>query len=619
MNFTLDSFDDDDEAWYKSYGGRDGHVFIIDSSKNMYDDGKLEKSVGMIKQVMQNIIIKNEKNMVGVLLYNTEKSVRSLDDVNEDEKFEPIQNISELLKFRTVSATSIKCIRRFKDDGLTEFPVNYGHCDTNPGCFNIVLWHAMRMIQGSGFKMNDKEIVIFTDKNIPFPNDSPEERSAFKKAEDLRDSGIRVTLIPMSENFGGEAFYNQFLSIVNEAEIEDVQKEIEMLCKDPDDKVKRCFKKNYSKRCNSRIKFHFGQGLDMSVGIYSMHREAKPPKKVILTSDDNSIVISKRVATQVIEVPETGQIMEKNVLPSEESKYQKLGDEKVVFSKREETQMKRIMNPGIILLGFKPKSSLVLSAHLRGPNFLYPDETIIKGSTKLFIALWRKCLDMDKVAYAILTQREGALPKLVALVPQEEETGKNFERYSGFRIEYIPYVDSIRELDIMNEIDFPQPISEHVEIFKKVVRKLRFRYSPYTFHNPSVCGKYKIIEATVLEEEHPPFVDCTLPDTDLQDERLGELIGKFNELFEPDEETKVQKRKGSDTSGAPAPKVQKTVNFSQIQNAYNNGSLESFTVDNLKSFLVEKGKTGLSKLKKADLIKMVEEIMEDDLLSSVNV
>lgn len=536
-----------------------------------------------------------------------------------------------------MSADSIKFIRKYKENELNDFPDMYGHSDTNPDCLNDAFWIASKMLRNCGYKLKESKILLMTDNATPFQHDSGEERNAFKKAEDLRDSGITVALVPMSDSFSGEPFYSQFISTVYDTDLSEIHDDLKNPSQLRANLLTRAFQKEFTKRCNSRIKFHFGQGLDMSVGIYSMYREAKPPKKVLLKRSDNEMVQAKRVPTVVQEDEEldhqsdgqsnvstnvqpnaqpniqTNTIHPVNLMPTEMKKYQEVGFEKIAFSMDEFTKMKRVREPGIVLLGFKPRSSFVVAAHLRGPNFMYPDETTLKGSTTLFTALWERCLHHDKVAYAILVERNFANPKLVVLVPQDEANGK-FKRYGGFRIEYIPYADSIRDVEAINDQP-PSEIPENsITLFKKLIEKLRFRYNPLKFSSPVVRGRYDVIEATVLEETPPEFNDTTLPDTETQDKNIAELIEIFQGLFDADT---ADKRSATGSTGSRAPKIAKIFDPKEIEAAYNNNTLNSFTNDNLKAYLSEKKVTGLSKLKKSDLIAKVQEIIEDQVLSIV--
>ena len=49
----------------------------------------------------------------------------------------------------------------------------------------------------------------------------------------------------------------------------------------------------------------------------------------------------------------------------------------VVFEKEEVTQMKRFDNPGLVLMGFKPVSTVKPQYNVHNGYFIYPDDSVI--------------------------------------------------------------------------------------------------------------------------------------------------------------------------------------------------------------------------------------------------
>ena len=50
--------------------------------------------------------------------------------------------------------------------------------------------------------------------------------------------------------------------------------------------------------------------------------------------------------------------------------------------------------------------------------FLFPEESVVRGSTSLFVALLKRCLDREVVAICRFVPRKNAYPEYVALAPQ---------------------------------------------------------------------------------------------------------------------------------------------------------------------------------------------------------
>lgn len=76
---------------------------------------------------------------------------------------------------------------------------------------------------------------------------------------------------------------------------------------------------------------------------------------------------------------------------------------------------------GLRLLGFKSRSMLKHYHQLRSPTFVYPDERSMSGSTQTFIAFHAAMLKKQKMAICSFVRTRAAEPRLVALLPQEEE------------------------------------------------------------------------------------------------------------------------------------------------------------------------------------------------------
>lgn len=101
------------------------------------------------------------------------------------------------------------------------------------------------------------------------------------------------------------------------------------------------------------------------------------------------------------------------------------------------------------LLGFKPLSSLKQYMYVKPGHFLYPDEKVIEGSTKLFGAFMTKCLEKKKFMLCSIIPRANASMRLVALIPQEEELNENRQQIAppGFHLVYLPFADDFRKID----------------------------------------------------------------------------------------------------------------------------------------------------------------------------
>jgi len=152
--------------------------------------------------------------------------------------------------------------------------------------------------------------------------------------------------------------------------------------------------------------------LKMSVYVYSLYQKARKPTATLINRKDYKEVKSQTQRwTQ-----DTGAI----VTTEEMSKKFQYGRDDIFMSNKDVKEVRNFEEPGITLLGFKPRTALKPYFHLKPSLFLFPDETAIKGSTSLFSALLNKCAEKDKVAICRFTMRRSAATRLVALYPQVE-------------------------------------------------------------------------------------------------------------------------------------------------------------------------------------------------------
>lgn len=183
----------------------------------------------------------------------------------------------------------------------------------------------------------------------------------------------------------------------------------------------RIHSKSYKQRMLASLSFRLGPwgtdsneftDLKMSVYVYSLYLKARMPTAIKMDRKNFKEVKSETQRwTQ-----DTGAL----VTTQDLSKKFKYGKNDIFMSSSDVKVVKNFEEPGIVLLGFKPRTALKPYHHLRPSQFIYPDETSIKGSTTLFNALLRRCAERDKVAICRFTMRTSAAPRLVALYPQVE-------------------------------------------------------------------------------------------------------------------------------------------------------------------------------------------------------
>lgn len=100
--------------------------------------------------------------------------------------------------------------------------------------------------------------------------------------------------------------------------------------------------------------------------------------------------------------------------------YVPLADKKVEFTKEEMNRIKDFGEPGLVLIGFKPKHRLKIYHNIKAPYFIYPDDERVTNSSKFFDGLIESMIKTKKVAIARFIPRNLSKVRFVALVPQKE-------------------------------------------------------------------------------------------------------------------------------------------------------------------------------------------------------
>ncbi|XP_032202015.1 X-ray repair cross-complementing protein 6 isoform X4 [Mustela erminea] len=422
--------------------------------------------------------------------------------------------------------------------------------------------------------MSHKRIMLFTNEDDPHGLDSAKASRARTKAGDLRDTGIFLDLMHLKKR-GGFDISLFYQDIISTAEDEDLGVHFEESSK-LEDLLRKVRAKETKKRVLCRLKFKLSKDIALTVGMYNMVQKAVKPPPVRLYRETNEPVKSK---TRTFNV-NTGSLL----LPSDTKRSQSYGSREIVLEKEETEELKRFDEPGLILIGFKPLTMLKKHHHLRPSLFVYPEESLVNGSSTLFHALLTKCLEKEVMAVCRYTARQNIPPYFVALLPQEEELDKQKIQVTppGFQLVFLPYADDKRKVPFTEKV-MANP--EQIDKMKAIVQKLRFNYRSDSFENPVLQQHFRNLEALALDLMEPEqVVDLTLPKIEAIDKRLGFLVSEFKELVYPPDynpEGKVSKRKQDDEgSGSKRPKMQ--LSEEDLKAHVSKGTLGKLTVPVLK-------------------------------------
>lgn len=313
---------------------------------------------------------------------------------------------------KSLTKETIEYIRHFQDsDDFFDFKLRYGTATTT-ATFADALWLCSRMFMRCGYKLRNLKIFTFTNNEEPIRAGSHDFAKTFRIANDLRDLGVHFSVVPTVDQFDERPFYREFVCTVNDEE-PDTFKFVA-----PEEQrnrlLSRNFQRDYRQACLRIFRFTLGGELAISVGLYSFKNNVFLPKPIHLLADTNEVVVGKRSYVQERYDNELSEMVyDQPVLPGEQRRMQMIGGQKIMFTPEECTNMKALVPPGMRLLGFKPMSTLPARCFIKNTRFLYPSDKDLKGSVKLFRALWEKCLQKQKYALCVFSQMRKVAPRWV--------------------------------------------------------------------------------------------------------------------------------------------------------------------------------------------------------------
>ncbi|CAF1474979.1 unnamed protein product, partial [Didymodactylos carnosus] len=251
---------------------------------------------------------------------------------------------------------------------------------------------------------------------------------------------------------------------------------------------------------------------------------------------------------------------------------------RILFEQDEIKAIKRFDDePGFRLLGFKEMSCLKPFHYVKPGHFIYPDEKYVEGSSCLFNALLKKCLEKQMFILCQFTARRNTPPRIVALIPQKEEFDVKIPTdkiaSNGFHVAYLPYADDIRSLP---KVDPPRATQNQVQKFRQVIKALKFKYRPDKFENPTLQTLWRSIEAMALNKDKTDdFVDLTIPVIERMEEKAGDLVQNLKTSIFPPGYTGLNKsavKRKTATDAANYSKKSKMEEAAEVEDAARNGT-----------------------------------------------
>ncbi|EGU73367.1 ATP-dependent DNA helicase II subunit 1 [Fusarium oxysporum f. sp. conglutinans race 2 54008] len=623
-----------DENNYKAQ--KDAILLAIDVRKSMLEppppsdskkadrDSPVQAALKCAYHLMEQRIISNPKDMMGILLFGTKKS--KFQDSVDGRSGLGYPHCYLFTDLDVPAAEDVKVLKALVEDGEDEDEVLTP--SDEPVSMSNVLFCANQIFTTKAANFGSRRLFIVTDNDNPHASDKQAKSAAAVRAKDLYDLGILIDLFPITrgdEKFDLNKFYDDIIyrDPVGEANMTEVRTSksgdgLTLL----NSLISNVNSKQTAKRALfSNLPFEIAPGLRISVKGYNIVHRQTPARTCYIWLDGEKPQIATGETTRIAE--DSTRTVEK----AEIKKAYKFGGEYVYFSPDEQKSLKDFGSPIIRIIGFKPRSLLPVWASTKKSTFIFPSEEDYVGSTRVFTALWQKLLKDDKMGVAWCITRANAQPMLAAIIPSRERSDADSGTPylpAGLWIYPLPFQDDLRNINPPSEV--LRSSGELTTQMRTIIQQLQLpkaMYDPLKYPNPALQWHYRILQALALEEEVPEKADdATEPKYKAISKRAGGYLEEWSESLE-EESGKVANKKSTKretddedmdrpvkkSRGSSEKATGSSFSMAQLKAAIEGGTIQKMTVVQLKDILATKGMSTAGR--KVELIERIEQWIEE--------
>ncbi|KAF4989460.1 hypothetical protein FDECE_14715 [Fusarium decemcellulare] len=624
-----------DENSYKAQ--KDAILLAIEVSKSMLEppppsdskkadrDSPVQAALKCAYHLMEQRIISNPKDMMGILLFGTEKS--KFQDSGDGRSGLGYPHCYLFTDLDIPAAEDVKTLKALVEEGEDADEVLTPSEDTVS--MSNVLFCANQIFTTKAANFGSRRLFIVTDNDDPHASDKQARSAAAVRAKDLYDLGIIIDLFPITrgeDKFELGKFYDDIIyrDPVGEANMSEIRTSksgdgLSLL----NSLISNVNSKQTAKRALfSNLSFEIAPGLRISVKGYNIVHRQTPARTCYIWLDGEKPQIATGETTRIAE--DSARTVEKGEI----KKAYKFGGEYVYFSPSEQKSLKEFGSPIIRIIGFKPRCLLPVWASVKKSTFIFPSEEDYVGSTRVFTALWQKLLKDDKIGVAWCITRANAQPMLAAIIPSKErsddESGTPYLP-AGLWIYPLPFSDDIRNVNPPSEVI--RSTDELTTQMRTIVQQLQLpkaMYNPSKYPNPALQWHYRILQALALEEEVPEKVeDATQPKFKAISKRSGGYLEDWSETLKEESgrvsSAKSAKREADDedvekpakrSRGAPEKPSGSSLSTAQLKAAIESNGIAKMTVVQLRDVLAVKGLSTAGR--KIELIERIEQWVEEN-------
>ena len=662
-----DEDDEIDETGYKSV--KDAVLFAIEVSESMLKappvgeskkadtNSPLLAAVKAAYHLMQQRIISNPKDLMGILLYGTALSKFYDEDENTRGgwSFKHCYLLTDLDIPEAEDVKALKALVSGDSTGAEEIfkPTS------EPLSMHSVLFCANQVFQQRAPNFSSRRLFIVTDNDNPHADNKNFRSQATVRAKDLYDLGVVIELFPISSadhDFDTKLFYDDIVYKAAPSDPEAIAYNPTSIVDVDMSKLKSgstagitllqsllstiASKITPKRALFSSVPLEIAPNFRISVKGYLLYKRQKAARSCYIYLGSETSQLAKGSRTQIAEYDT------REVTKAEIRKAFKFGGEEITFTEDELKKLRDFGDPIIRIIGFKPQSKLPFWANIKNSTFLYPSEEDYVGSTRVYSALYQKLYKSKLFGLCWFIPRRNATPVMAALVPTlsapDSEEKRNPAGVSmsgapqGLHLIPLPFADDIRANPPTAYEKPLEPPDELVDAMMNIVKQLNLPkgiYDASKYANPSLQWHYRILQALALEEDLPEKPeDKTVPKYKQIDKRIGTEAMEWGNQLEkaykehldenPDAANIGNKRPangmGSNGSGPAAGTTKKVkttdgsppIDEAQMRQSWDRGQLKSMTVAVMTAFLGGKG-ISTRGMKKADCIEAVERYFEN--------
>ena len=605
----------------------------LQGDKKAQTDSPTSAALKCAFALMQQRIISNPNDMMGVLLYGTEQTKFQDEENNRGSLSYP--HCYLLTDLDIPAADDVKALRDTVEDDEESSKLLVP--SKEKVSMSNVLFCANQIFTTKAPNFASRRLFIVTDDDNPHENDQTLRSATAVRAKDLYDLGVVIELFPISKpnhdfdrsRFYDDIIYNNFPTdpeapapISGGIAQTDTKDGISLLYS----LLSAINSKAVARRAQfSSMPLEIGPGFKISVKGYILFKRQTPKRSCYVWLDGEKPQIAT-IETAHVAADDTARVVDKGEI----RKAFRFGGEHVTFTPEEVSSLRHFGDPGIRIIGFKPAAMIPIWANIKPATFLYPSEEDYVGSTRVFAALHQKLFKDNLVGLTWFVARKNAVPVVAALFPGIEEVDDHGAQMMppGLWLAPLPFADDIRQNPETQLIRAPERLTDRMREIVQQLQLPKAQYDPSKYPNPGLQWHYRILQAMALDEDIPDKpADKTVPRYKQIEKRTGPLcIDWGHELARSHEEwrktndhgvsTVPSKRKATNAEAdlpdrgkkAKSSEPSAALNEEQMKKAFGEQSIGKLTVPVLKAWLQSKGMPVSGS--KASLVERIEDYFE---------